>query len=1128
MTDADLSQTYQKKTDKEHILDNPDTYIGSIEEDEVTDWYLTDDNKMKFQKFQWIPGMYKCFDEGAVNARDQWVRLLQKKDVTHFVKNMDFEVNQETGMITIYNDGEGIDVEKHPEYDIWIPEMIFGHLRSSTNYKKNEKKIVGGKNGFGFKLVLIYSVWGKIETIDHKRGLKYTQEFKNNLDVICKPKIHKCRAKPYTKVSFILDYKRFGVENLSDDMLHVLRKRAYDMAAVTDKSVRVRWNKKVIPFRTFEQYVNMYIGTKSENTRIYEKGGERWEYIVCVSPLDEFTQISYVNGIYTGKGGKHVDYILNQIIRKLQVYIEKKKKVKVKPATIKEQLMLFLNCVIENPTFSSQTKDFMNLPVSKFGSTCTISNKFVDKIAKMGIMETALLTNNIREKFAGKRTDGKKSRTIRGIPKLLDANWAGGAKSKECTIIFCEGDSAKAGVVSGLSKDDRNKFGVFPLKGKVLNAKDATQKKINDNDEITSIKKILGLETNKKYKTKAAISKSLRYGNILIMTDQDLDGSHIKGLGINLFQSLWNDLIKIDGFVGFMNTPILKAKKGKKELCFYNDIEADKWKKSNNTKGWRLKYYKGLGTSTAREFKEYFARKKIVKFKYSGDSCDDAIDLVFSKKRANDRKTWLGSYEATRVLNTNVEEISYQDFINKEFIHFSKYDCERSIPNLMDGNKPSQRKVLFGAFKRNLTSEIKVAQFSGYISEHSAYHHGEVSLQKTIIGMAQEFVGSNNIAFLQPNGQFGTRLGGGKDAASPRYIFTALTPITKAIYNEQDKYILDTRYDDGTAIEPTFYAPIIPVVLINGVEGIGTGFSSKVLCYNPLDIISHLKSLLKGKTSKMELVPYYEGFCGKIIKIADHRWCMKGNYTIKNDIVVHITELPIGVWTGDFIQNLEKLMLSTKQNPAIVKHYCNMSTDVMIDFTVTLYSGELTKLLSKVDDNGINNFEKKFRLAVTKTTTNMYLFDHNQQIRKYNTVEDIILAYYPVRLMLYDKRKKFILEQLEKIIRVLSNKARFIEEQCNNTIDLRRKKKKEVIQLLVSREYDTLDGDFKYLTKMPMDSVIEENINKLREDCDVKKKQYQILSDTSIENIWLGELKELKKKYNKYRINRVARQTGKK
>ena len=531
----DLSKTYQKKTDIQHILDAPDTYIGQVDADSIQNWTI-DGDKFVNKEYEWVPGLYKCFDEGIVNARDHHIRMKDKKgSKNQKVKNISVEVDKKTGVITMFNDGNGIDVEKHPEYNIWIPEMIFGHLRTSTNYDKKEKKIVGGKNGFGFKLVLIYSLWGEIETVDHIRKKKYKQKFKNNLSKICNPKISSCNDKPYTKVRWLPDYARFGMTTITDSMFNLFKKRTYDIAAVTDKSVTVKFNNKAIPIKNFEQYVNLYIGSKEDNKRLYEKGGERWEYVVCLSPIDEFTQVSFVNGVNTVKGGKHIDYLLKQITRKMQNYIEKRKKIKVKEVTIKEQLMIFLNCVIENPSFDSQSKEFMNTPVSKFGSKCEVSDKLIDRLAKMGVMESAISLNEVKESKASKKSDGKKSRNIRGIPKLVDANWAGTTKSSKCMLILCEGDSAKSGIMSGLSKEDRDQIGVFPLKGKLLNVKDMSMKRINDNDEISNIKKILGLQTNKKYE-KADIEKSLRYGQIIFMTDQDLDGSHIKGLCINLFQ----------------------------------------------------------------------------------------------------------------------------------------------------------------------------------------------------------------------------------------------------------------------------------------------------------------------------------------------------------------------------------------------------------------------------------------------------------------------------------------------------------------------------------------------------------------------------------------------------------------
>ena len=374
------------------------------------------------------------------------------------------------------------------------------------------------------------------------------------------------------------------------------------------------------------------------------------------APSEEFTQVSFVNGIYTGKGGKHVEYILNQIIRKLTAYISKKKKIDVKSNTIKEQLMLFVRCDINNPTFESQTKDYMNTQITKFGSTCDVSDKFIDKLAKMGVMDAACALTEVKEKkHSERKLMVRKRRAFVGIPKLIDANLAGTDRSSECTIILCEGDSAKAGIVSGLSKDDRNIIGVYPMRGKLFNVRGEAQKRILENKEVNDIKQIVGLESGKEYTPESAKSK-LRYGKILFMTDQDLDGSHIKGLGINLFDSEWETLLSIPGFIGFMNTPILKARKGSKELIFYNDGEYNAWKEANDTKGWKVKYYKGLGTSTSKEFKEYFAHKKVVRFSSTGEGSRDAIDMVFNKKRANDRKEWLSGYDRELYLDTNHEE----------------------------------------------------------------------------------------------------------------------------------------------------------------------------------------------------------------------------------------------------------------------------------------------------------------------------------------------------------------------------------------------------------------------------------------------------------------------------------------
>ena len=1151
---------YQKMSDKEHILKKPDTYIGSIEMSEAETFvYDSATSSIVQRAIHYIPGLYKLFDEGAVNSRDHFVRQEQAirdaKPNALPVTCIEFEISDD-GTISITNDGNGIDVAQHPEHKLWIPEMIFGHLRTSTNYDENKKeKIVGGKNGFGFKLVLIWSSWGRVETVDHVRGLKYIQEFKNNLDEICPPNITKCTTtKPYTKVSFRPDYARFGIQGLTPDMRALFEKRIYDIAAITDKSVKVKYNGTLVPVKHFQQYIDLYIGAKGETKRIYESPDPRWEYVVSLAPNGEFHHVSFVNGIYTQKGGKHVEYIMNQIVRKLTEYIKNKKKVDVKPTTIKEQLAIFLRCDIDNPSFSSQSKDEMGTAVASFGSTCKVSDEFVEKLAKMGVMDAACALTEVKENKAAKKTDGTKTRTIRGIPKLIDANFAGTEKSAQCTIIFCEGDSAKAGIVSGLSREDRNLIGVYPMKGKMMNTRGEAVKKIAENHEIMEIKQILGLEVGRKY-TPDDVKYRLRYGKVLFMTDQDLDGSHIKGLGINLFQSEWASLTEIPGFIGFMNTPILKAKKGTQEKVFYNEGEYSAWKEATESmeggaaqpSGWTTKYYKGLGTSTSKEFKEYFEHKKIVDFTHSGEACDNAIDMVFNKKRADDRKTWLATYSRDRYLDTLQPSVTYEKFINDEMIHFSKYDCDRSIPNLMDGLKISLRKILFSAFKKNLKTEIKVAQFSGYVSEHSGYHHGEASLNAAIVGMAQNFVGSNNINLFEPNGQFGSRLQAGADSASERYIFTQLNKLTRLIYRSEDDAILTYLDDDGQSVEPIYYVPVIPMVLVNGTKGIGTGFSTEIMCYNPAQIIAYLRHKLMGAASAAPVIePCYKNFKGTIRRVGDTKYLLKGCYTILDDKKIRITELPIGTWTDNYKKFLENLIEphaagdkgkdkdkdGAASSAPIVKEYNDMSTDTHVDITVTMAANIIKTYSEKATEFECNMLEKVLGLYTTQSTTNMNLFDAKEKLVKYSSAEEIADSYSVTRLEFYGKRKDALIAALRKELMVLSNRARYITELLEDKIDLRRKTNKQLVELLKERKYDSMDakdagsdengGDeqsgqgYKYLLKLPMDSVSEENVKKLLNEKEKKDKELSELTSKTVEQMWVKDLEELEVEYNKF------------
>jgi DNA topoisomerase-2 len=1090
---------YKKIDHKEHVLSRPGMYIGSIEEDTINTWIYDEssENKIVKKEIKIVPGLYKIFDEIIVNAIDHSTRL-KNTSAKNLTTKIEVKIDKETGLISVYNDGDGIAIEKNEE-DIYIPELIFGYLLTSSNYNEDEERTIGGQNGIGAKACNIFSKQFKIETVDIEKELIYKQEFSENMCKKTKPKITSYKGKkPFTRISFLPDYEKFKQDGLSDDMYGLFVKRCYDICALTDEKIAVYLDGKNLSIKSFDKYVDLYIGKKENKQRVHHDIlNERWDVIASFTDEIGFEQVSFVNGISTIKGGKHVDYIANQICTKLADLINKRKKTSnVKAASIKNYLMLFVNCTIVNPTFDSQSKDALTLPISKFGSKFEVNDKFIEKMFKTDIVEKIMnLSDSIDAKLV-KKTDGKKSNRIYGLSKLDDANFAGTNKSKDCTLILTEGDSAKTMALSGIAEVGRNHYGVFPLRGKLLNVKDAAVKKVNDNEEIQNIKKILGLETGKIYKD----LNSLRYGRIMIMTDQDYDGSHIRGLIMNLFHTSWHSLLEQDFIVSLL-TPIIKATKGNETKAFYNIIDYEKWAKEN--KGWKIKYYKGLGTSNEKEAKEYFKNMHLINYNFTKDT-DNSIDLAFNKKRADDRKKWLTKYDANAVLYDS--KVSYSEFVDKELVHFSVYDVKRSIPSMVDGFKPSQRKILYSCFKRNLVEEVKVAQLAGYISEHSGYHHGEVSLQGAIVNMAQDFVGSNNINLLTPNGMFGSRRMGGKDASEARYIFTQFSKLTHMIFRKEDSKLLNYLLDDGDMVEPDYYLPIIPMVLVNGACGIGTGFSTNIPCYNPIDIINSIKKLLKQeKLAKNTLIPWYKGFKGSIEKLTNSSYISKGTFVKRSENIVDITELPIGTWTADYKEFLDG-MLEKKQK--VLKDFESQYTNTSVHFVLHFYPGEL----SKIDKD---TFEKDFKLINRNiSTTNMHLFDSNGIIKKYNCVEDIIEDFFKVRYQGYVYRKDEYIKDMQLLLTELSEKVRFIMGIIQKKIMVMNVSKVDINKQLEKMDFEKIDNSYNYLLNLPIYNLTLEKVNDLTEECKNLEKKIKEYTNKTIENIWSEELSELESDMN--------------
>jgi DNA topoisomerase-2 len=1094
MTDSELSKKYKKLSPIEHVLLKPGMYIGDI--DFRSDrQFIFKNNKIVLETISWSPGLYKIFDEIIVNAYDQNIRdnTLSKIYVEiyddHFI---------------CYNDGVGIDVEKHPEHKIYIPELIFANLMTSTNYDESEERITGGTHGLGSKLTAIFSKKFIIEVWDKKRKLYYKQVIEDNLSKINKPEINKITSNEGgVKITVYPDFEKFGKTDKFNEMKSLLEKRVIDLVGLVSPTIEIKLNNEAIDKSSWENYLNFYqsdwiIGNCGKSNRA-------WEFAIRFNNnnYETDTHISFVNGIYTSRGGKHLEYFIDVLFPKLQKMVSPELTRKL----VKDYLNIALKTSIVNPSFSSQTKEELMTPPSKFGIECEINSKFWDLLKETDIVNNLKQVVSLSSQKILSKLEGSKKSKIKGVSKLEDANYAGTKRSMECTLILTEGDSAKATAISGISavKDGRNYFGVFPLRGKLLNVREASTSQIANNQEITEVKKILGLKSGVK-------RDELRYGSVLLMMDADEDGSHIKGLFINFLDYFYPQLMEEKGFLKILVTPVVKATLKDQVLSFANLRAYTTWKDSNDTNKWSIKYYKGLGTSTAKEAQEYFTnltKNTIDILDTQKQGANQDVLLAFGKEKVNQRKDWLINYDAKNILQLEPPTtITIKQFIHQELIHFSNYDNIRSIPSIIDGFKPSQRKVIYACLKRNLTNEMKVAQLAGAVAEITAYHHGEQSLVSTIINLAQNFVGANNINLLEPVGQFGTRLMGGKDHSSARYIFTKLTEQIFKIIRKEDNNILEYLDDDGTQIEPKFFLPIVPLCLINGAEGIGTGFSTSIPDYNIKDIIDYITGKLKVEDKKVKLIPYYNNFKGRIFKYDDNTFVSEGvlTYDGKN---IEITELPIKFWTSDYKEFLEELVESKE---SIFRNYQNLSSDTEVKFIIKVDSDKLEtvkKLLENIDENGLNQLYKMLKLYKTIKVSNLTLYDTKGGLKTYKNVYEIINEFYEFRLEWYEKRRLSLINHLEKDLEVVINQIKFLELVINDKGKIFNKEEDELIKYLKDNGLKPKDSSYDYLLNIPFRKINKSNLDKYINESNKIKKEIKELKNKTNKDLWINDLELL-------------------
>lgn len=1006
-------ETVKRLSHIEHVLLRPSVYVGSVDVTEELRWIRVG-SKFSQERVWYPPALLKIFDEILVNALDR--NTLFPMDVKMIAVSID-----NIGCISVENTGPlgGIAVEMNSGENMWNPELTFGHLLTSTNYNDDIARYVGGQNGYGAKLANIFSSKFAVVIKDSINKKVYTQSWSDNMHK-CEPPIIKkyVGATSSVCISFTPDWGRFNMGGIDADFYKIIEKRVWDSQVCTSKSCKLLFQGSVISKLNFKQYCQMYLDDTGLLTN-YEVD----DLEIGVAPsTDGFKHVSFVNGLCTTVGGTHVDVIVNNICRSLDY----------RPSMVKNALFIFVKARIVNPSFSSQLKTECT---SKMKPIPVTSPTIIKKIMSSGVNDILSASVKLKDMKELKKTDGSQRKNkIIGIPKLDDANLAGTGKSRECTLIITEGDSAKTLAVAGLSVVGRDRWGVFPLRGKCKNVRDASMKQLVDNQEFSDLKKIIGLQQEKRYTS----LHELRYGRLMIMTDADNDGSHIKGLILNMFHFFWPNLLEL-GFIVSLVTPILKATKNGHTKSFYTESSFRDWWGGHSGTGWKIKYYKGLGTSTSKEAQEYFKNIDRLTVGFSSTSTTtDSITLAFDKKMADDRKQWLLNTTRDGVTGIdygNIQAISVSDFIYRDLVNFSLADLKRSIAHLCDGLKPSQRKVLYTCFTRNIHEEVKVAQLASIVSEKTSYHHGEVSLAETIVKLAQNHIGSNNINLLHPGGQFGTRLMGGKDASQSRYIFTHLRGLTtRILFPKKDDPILTYLKDDGKDIEPEYYIPIIPMILVNGTDGIGTGFSSSIPPFNAISIIATINNILRGRETVEPLHPWFRGFRGNIVQTSHQHWVAEGVYS-RSDDKITITELPPGRWTQDYKEYLDTLI-----DKGVIKSYVNKSTIDHVHFDLTGCSDNIDLKLSK-----------------SITTTNMHLFHPVDGIKRYATAEEIIKNFIEIRLKYYEKRRGHWLRVIDDKISLLENKMSFIKMVVAGSVVVFMRKKSELVNEMTRRGFTHID-----------------------------------------------------------------------
>lgn len=1108
--------------DREHLLLRPDTLCGSTKSiDHPGHHYVrTDDNALTVTQktLVFAPAIKNLFQEILTNALDRQFRDDKMKKIEVWV---DCEAAGGLGWVRVKNDGQGLPVVHDEARGAWKPTIAFSHFRSGSNFDDSAgPRWTAGRNGYGCKATNVFSLFFAVETADPATGLLFSQTFSNNMLTIGAPLVRPYKLKKgYTDVSFRLDLARLGAPDASmtPDVRDMICNTTVDATACLSRKVSLALNGKTLGINSLRHFGLMFSPHVAVDTV-----NIMWE--VCVAAAPEGS-LGFVNSLQCSEG-THINFAYTRLNAALEEHMRtkyKKPALTLSPAMVRHHIFLIVKLLVDSPEFSSQTKEKLTTPVSRFADDVKAwkpTPAFIKQLGLTGIIDQLFQDVSSRELSVARRAMVTTTSSSSSTRRLVIADKYDAAtnvtKSKSnCSLLLTEGDSARALAVAGLAVVGRANFGIYALKGKPLNVRNASLDAISKNKEVTTLLNILGLTIGKTYTSMDA----LNYKKLVIFSDQDPDGAHIGGLIFNIIHALFPSVLLLDPcFVQRFPTPLVRVtEKNQVVRSFYAAAPFNTWWTSLEprvAKRYTVKYFKGLGTSTSSLAREYFAEytRSIVDIVWEPAS-NDLMTQMFQNDNASSRRALLVShFTPGNFVDYSQRRVSLSDFIHKEVLPYSNYSNERNLPSVIDGLKPVQRKALFTLLDKNIVNDVKVAQVAAEVAAKTMYHHGEQSLVEAVIGMAQDHVGVSNINVFRPEGQFGSRLDPPSVHSAARYIFTGLDPIARALFVKDDDPVLQYKEEEGQSIEPHVFVPVIPTVLVNGAFGIGTGWSTSVACYNPADLIERCRSIARGDLLRPSstLTPWYSGFRGTIEYLPEkNTFRTRGTMVISPEgTSIHITELPVGVWTHPFVQNLEEKWMVGSTVPTKRKRAGDEGFIVSIEKRWTDSNVDMVLHCNPetVIEMGEELLWTVLGMQTEIRTTNMHLYTHEGTLKHFETTEEIIEDFARVRLSVYLKRRANMISNIQHELEIVTNKSRFINMIIAKTLDLSVGDDDFLVNTLTEAGFKSENGGFGYLLDMSLRSMTTSHVSRLETKLASLTEELERVKAFTPQTMWLHDL----------------------